>query len=98
MHETDSITHGEVWAGGDEGLAGIVQDDAHHQQVASPEQPWSVPVGYGVVEDRQAEGYQDGLGDDQGLDGSQGELVGKVTAVSYAYVLAEVGGQRVRQL
>lgn len=47
----------------------------------------------GEVEDGQAESDEDAVGHDQGLDGAQGELVGKVGAVEAADVLAEVGRQ-----
>lgn len=98
LHQTDGIAHGEVGASGNEGLARVEQDDAEHEQIACLKQPWPVPVGDGKVEDWEAEGYQDGPGDDQGLDGSQGEFVGKVTAVNAADVVAQVGRQRVGQL
>lgn len=98
LHEADGIAEGKIGAGGDEGLAHIVQEDEQHEQVAGREQPWAVPVGDGEVEDGQAEGDQDAVGDDQGLDGAQGELVGKVGAVDGADVVAEVGGQRVGQV
>lgn len=48
----------------------------------------------GEIENGQAEGDEDAVGDHQGLDGAQAELVGKVGAVGAADVLAQVGGQR----
>lgn len=98
LHEADCIANGEVGAGGEKGLSHIVQEDAQHEQVAGPEQPRAVPVGDTEVEDGQAEGDEDAVGDDQGLDGAQGELVGKVGAVDSADVVAQVGGQRVGQV
>lgn len=98
LHKPDCIAKGKVGAGGDKGLAHVVQDDVQHEQVAGVKQPWAVPVWDGEVEDGQAKGNEHAVGDDQGLYGAQGELVVKVGAIDGADVVAEVGGQSVGQL
>lgn len=98
LHKPHGIANSKIRAGGDKALAHVVQEYTQHEQVASSEQPGPVSVWDGEVEDGQAEGYEDTVGDDEGLDGAQGELLGKVGSVDAADVLAQVGGQRVGQV
>lgn len=97
LHKTDGVAKCKVGAGGDEGLAQVVQEDGQHEQVAGLEQPWAAAVGYREVEDGQAKGDQDAVGDDQGLDGAKCELVVEMAAVDGADVVAQVCGQRAGQ-